>query len=320
MWDKFTPSALTIIKSAAKEARLSGHEAVGTPHLLVSLMRQRTADIRAAQALRDFDLRPDEVYSELIAINQAPPAEGKLPFAPEAESALRAALAAARREHFQQIGGDQLLIGLLQAPDTRAAQWLLNRGITAEAARMKLLELAFLEDIDFALSREREDYTPLANRCSASFRRACSQAVQEALARQSVQVLPAHLLRGALLGQNDLTDFLNSLDYPVEQLYRLLEPQPVQLFTAPVEDGTPSTLPAAPATITLLRQTEKEALRVQQIGDPVLLLSHLLLAVLADTSSPLHDTVQSLGDVNVLNHRRVLERLMKNWTDGNELL
>jgi|GEM_PF-5849913 len=304
MWEKFTPGALDIIKTATKEARLSGQPAVDTSHLLFSMMRQRGDGVRAAQVLRDFDLRPEEVYSELIAIHQDSPTDGKLPLAPDAQIALRHALDAANKERFPKIGGDQILLGLLSMRDTAAAQFLSTRGITAETAQVKLIELALLEDIDFQLGQTRDEYTALARRCTRSLRRTFLQAAKIALESHAVACLPSHLLRGALLGENELTAYLKQLDYSVELLYRDLQTTPVQHFEAPVP--SPATLPPSPALVEVVQRMESEA---AALGDPQLSTIHLLLAILGETSGALHDAVQKLGDINQLNSRRVRERL-----------
>lgn len=304
MWEKFTPGALDIIKTATREARLSGQPSVDTSHLLFSMMRQRGDGLRAAQVLRDFDLRPEEVYSQLIAIRQDAPTDGKLPLAPDAESALRHALDAARKDHFPKISGDQILLGLLSARETAAAQYLQAKGITPETAQSKLIELALLEDIDFQLGATRDEYTALARRSTRSLRRALLQAVKLAVESQATSCLPAHVLQGALLGENELTAYLKQLEYPVELLYRNLQTAPVQHFEQPAP--SPATLPPSPALVDLVRRMEDEA---KALGDPQLSTIHLLLAILGDTAGALHDAVQQLGDVNLLNQRRVREKL-----------
>lgn len=306
MWEKFTPGALDIIRTATREARLSGQPAVDTSHLLFSMMRQKGDAVRAAQVLRDFDLRPEEVYSELIAAHLQSPTDGKLPLAPEAESVLRNALQTAREEQFPRIGGDQLLLGLLRTPEAVATRFLSTRGITPETAQLKLIELALLEDIDFHLGQTRDEYTPLARRATRSLRRTILQAVKLAQESKTGIVLPAHVLCGALLGENELTAQLRALDFPTELLYRNVTSSPPQHFTP--ADPSPAVLPPAPSLIALVQQMEQEA---QGLGDPQLSTIHLLLAILRETQGPLHDAILALGDVNQLSYRKIREGIIE---------
>ncbi|MEO7994434.1 MAG: Clp protease N-terminal domain-containing protein [bacterium] len=303
MWEKFTPSALAIIKSATREAKLSGHEAVDTSHLLFSLVRTRNTGVRAGQALQDCGLNAEAIYDELIAIRTGPSIDRKLPFAAEAEVVLKAAYQQAQQNHFTQIGGDQLLLGLLQSPETRAGRFLQDRGINLERAQSKLVELSLLDDLDFQLGREHAVYTPLARRCGSMLRRAFLQGVKISVAEAASHFQATHLLRGTLLGDNECTLFLRGMDYPVEQLYRSLEKQASRFTEA---TALPLTLQAGSGTIDLLRLMESEQ---QQLGDPALTTMHLLLALLRQTQSPLHDQILSLGDVNDLSYRKVNERV-----------
>ncbi|MCG3152593.1 MAG: hypothetical protein GEEBNDBF_01895 [bacterium] len=317
MWEKFTPGALDIIRTATREARLSGQPAVDTSHLLFSMMRQKGDAVRAAQVLRDFDLRPEEVYSELIAAHLQSPTDGKLPLAPEAESVLRNALQTAKEEQFPRIGGDQLLLGLLRTPEAVATRYLSTRGITPETAQLKLIELALLEDIDFHLGQTRDQYTPLARRATRSLRRSILQGVKQALESKAGVMLPSHVLSGALLGDNELTAQLRTLDFPNEILYRNLTINPPEDCTPAAP--SPATLPPAPALIALIQEMEQEA---QSLGDPQLSTIHLLLAILHRSKDPLHDAMMALsqsGDVNMhsmgylqsLCYDRIRERIIE---------
>ena len=304
MWEKFTPSALSIIKSATREAKLSGYPEVNTSHLLFSLVRQRTEGVRASQVLRDFNLSPEVVYDELIAVKAESPTDRKLPLAPEAETVLRLALEEANRAQFPKIGGDELLIGLLNARESTASRFLYDRGVTREDAQVKLVELALLEQIDYALGRDQEDYTPLVKACSPKLRRAFFQAVKLTLAEGSPDFGPEHLLRGVLLSEsNELTQLLQELDYPTDRLRRQLE-------EAKPSFVTPETTPVMPQPTSALRECIVQMHRERELlSDPLLNTVHLLLALLSQTQSTLHERIQSLGDVNVLNHRRMVERL-----------
>ncbi|HYE79985.1 MAG TPA: Clp protease N-terminal domain-containing protein, partial [bacterium] len=248
---------------------------------------------------RDFNLSAEEVYDELIAIHQENKPAAKPTFTSDAEVALRRALEETQRSHFQKIGGDQLLLGLLQAQDSTAAQFLKKKGISLADAQVKLAELSLLEHLDYAVGRGDENHTPLHKCCSVKLRRATFQATADALASNSPTVTAACLLRGALRGENELVDTLRATDYPVDHLYRLLAPPAAGGSTAPHQ------LQSSPCAAALFSRMIAER---QGLHDPALTTAHLLLAVLADTKSPLHDQLVSLGDINRLNHRRVLER------------
>lgn len=136
MFERFTDGARRVVVQAQEEARLGGHNHIGTEHLLLALSRDR--ENLAARVLLRLGVSLDQVRTEALrqaAAGGATP-NGSLPFTPEAKTAIEKSLVEARALGHDYIGSEHLLLGVLAEGDGVGAQVLLqDMGVTIVAAR-----------------------------------------------------------------------------------------------------------------------------------------------------------------------------------------
>ncbi|HVM14673.1 MAG TPA: Clp protease N-terminal domain-containing protein [Egibacteraceae bacterium] len=141
MFERFTAPARRVVVHAQQEARLLGHAAVGTEHLLLGLLVDDEAE--ASHALPS-QVSPDAVRTHVEAVGgSGEPAPGEeVPLAPEAQEALVGALQEAEGLGHAQVGTGHLLLALLRQGDGRACQALQALGADVDAVRERAVALA----------------------------------------------------------------------------------------------------------------------------------------------------------------------------------
>jgi len=142
MFERFTDRARRVLVYAQDEARLMGHNFLGTEHLLLGMVKE--GEGVAAVALRELGVGTDALRRQ---INQVVPAQPALaagvnpPFTPRAKHVLELALKEALQLGHNYIGTEHLLLGLLREGEGVAAQVLVAAGLGISQVRMKVIEL-----------------------------------------------------------------------------------------------------------------------------------------------------------------------------------
>jgi ATP-dependent Clp protease ATP-binding subunit ClpA len=160
MYERFTDRSRKVMKLANEEARRFNHEYVGTEHMLLGLVKEGSGV--AANVLKNLDVDLRKVRREVERVVQTAVAADaweaqKLPFTPRAKEAIEVAMKEARGLHHNYIGTEHLLLGLIGARESVAAQVLLNFGLTADRIRtdvQALLGLSPAAPADTPLVRE----------------------------------------------------------------------------------------------------------------------------------------------------------------------
>ena len=151
----FTPPAKKVmVESAIEEARLLGHNYVGTEHLLLGLLRD--SDGVAARVLQQADVGLPALRDQVVHMLGSRPPEPPnrltppgtprwvplLPLADEVSHViLPLANAEARRVVAPAIGPEHLLLGMLRdAGPSRVTAVLKKKGVTLEWLRKRLAE------------------------------------------------------------------------------------------------------------------------------------------------------------------------------------
>jgi ATP-dependent Clp protease ATP-binding subunit ClpC len=135
--ERFTERARQVVVLALEEARGLGHEAIGTEHLLLGLLREEEGV--AAQVLAQLGVVIEDVRRRLPHHESG--STGQLPFAPAANEALELALRDALSLGHNYIGTEHVLLGILRVREAPAAAILSQLGIEPEAARQQVLDL-----------------------------------------------------------------------------------------------------------------------------------------------------------------------------------
>jgi ATP-dependent Clp protease ATP-binding subunit ClpC len=125
---------------AQDEARLLGHDVIGTEHLLLGLVRE--SDGVAGQVLCGFGVtlsaaRQD--VEQISGVNHCPPGRF-LPLTPRARLVLELSLAEAAQLGRTRIGTEHLLLGLIREARGVAPQVLVRLHADPALVRAKVLE------------------------------------------------------------------------------------------------------------------------------------------------------------------------------------
>lgn len=142
MFGRFTERAQKVIYLAQEEARRLNHNAVGTEHLLLGLVRE--GEGVAARALLQLRIDADRVVNaveRVIGRGSTPPL-GEIGFTPRAKKVvLELAGSEARQLGYSFVGTEHLLLGLIREGEGVAARVLESLGADLPNVRQIVLQL-----------------------------------------------------------------------------------------------------------------------------------------------------------------------------------
>jgi ATP-dependent Clp protease ATP-binding subunit ClpC len=138
MFERFTAKANKVTMLAREEARLLGHDFVGTEQILLGLIGEGTGV--AAQALESLgvNLRDARIEVEKIIRRGSGAAAAELSFTPRARRLLELAGEEARQLGHNEIGTGDMLLGLIREGEGVAVRVLGNLGVDLEAIQQKI--------------------------------------------------------------------------------------------------------------------------------------------------------------------------------------
>jgi len=142
-FDKFTERARKVMALAQAEALQRQHQAVGTEHLLLALMRE--GDGIAAKVLTNHGITLGKLataFEPLFAampVSDAP--QDRLSMTPRAKIVMVLAVKEAKALKHRFIGTEHLLLGILAEEQGPAATVLHSIGVTADLARIQVAQL-----------------------------------------------------------------------------------------------------------------------------------------------------------------------------------
>ena len=140
MFERFTDRARRLVVLAQEEARMLGHNYVGTEHLLLGLIRE--GDGVAAKALESLGISlvaVRQLVEEIIGPGDQVPSEG-IPFTPRAKKVLELALRESLQLGDDSIGTEHILLGLIREGGV-AVQVLVKLGAELNRVRQRVIEL-----------------------------------------------------------------------------------------------------------------------------------------------------------------------------------
>ncbi|MFH0888648.1 MAG: ATP-dependent Clp protease ATP-binding subunit [Planctomycetota bacterium] len=142
MFDKYTDRARKTMSLARMEAQRLSHEAIGTEHILLGLLKEGSGV--AARALLNLSIDFQKVVDEVERMVQAEPrqtAAGQIPFTPRAKKVLEFAHEEAINLSHDYIGTEHLLLGLLREEEGIAARVLVNLGVKLDEVREEIMTI-----------------------------------------------------------------------------------------------------------------------------------------------------------------------------------
>jgi ATP-dependent Clp protease ATP-binding subunit ClpC len=133
----FTKEARLALKLAQHEARRMHHAQIGTEHLLLGLLREKTGI--ASQVLREMGLQSGDVqhWAERLGTmrQRSPLVSAEIDLTPRTKRVLELAGDEARRHGNSRIDTHHLLLGLIRQGDGTALEVLGHLGVTSEQVR-----------------------------------------------------------------------------------------------------------------------------------------------------------------------------------------
>ncbi len=173
MYKRYTERARKVINLAQKEALKLKHNYIGTEHILLGLITERSGmGVRILQAL-GIDL--DTLRSEVVrSIGRGVyPGGGEIAFTPRAKKVLEYALDEAKRLQHNYVGTEHILLGLIREKAGVAAHILSSMGVDIDTARIQLIQLLAGEGMGFVkvissagvsqTMQEEQEKTPVLN-------------------------------------------------------------------------------------------------------------------------------------------------------------
>ncbi len=154
MFERYNDKARQVIIGSHEEARRLDHRYIGTEHLLLGLIGEKTGT--AGQALQALGVELETARAQVEQIigrgEPAPPSSGQtpsghtpsghMPFTPRTRSVLELAANQAAQLGRDHVGTEHLLLALLREGGGVGAQILARSGVDAERAGQEIARLA----------------------------------------------------------------------------------------------------------------------------------------------------------------------------------
>lgn len=140
MFERFTERARRVVVAAQDEARLLGHNHIGSEHLLLGLLDVPGGVAVHVLAGAGITAEAARVQVEEIAGTEGKSPHGHIPFTPRAKKILELSLREALEQHKGYIGTEHILLAVMRDADGLGAQVLQRLGGSLSALRQRVLE------------------------------------------------------------------------------------------------------------------------------------------------------------------------------------
>ena len=139
MFERFTDQARRVVVQAQEEARMLGHNYIGTEHILLGLLGER--DGLAAQALGSLEISLDATREQVVEVAGKGTGQrsGHIPFTPRTKKVLELSLREAQRLGDDHIGTEHILLGLVREGEGVGAQILERQGASLDRVQEQVL-------------------------------------------------------------------------------------------------------------------------------------------------------------------------------------
>jgi len=141
MFERFTDRARRVVVLAQEEARLLGHNYIGTEHILLGLIHEKEGV--AAKVLERLGISLEAVQAKVEAVIGecgAGAPSGHIPFTPRAKKVLELSLRESLQLGHNYIDTEHILLGLIREGEGVAAQVLVDMGADLSAVRQEVME------------------------------------------------------------------------------------------------------------------------------------------------------------------------------------
>jgi ATP-dependent Clp protease ATP-binding subunit ClpC len=142
MFERFTDRARRAVVAAQEEARMLGHNHIGSEHLLLGLLHDPASLARRALDPTGITLEAARAQVEELAGPGGKALSGHIPFTQRAKKILELSLREALEQQKGYIGTEHLLLGLIRDSSGGGAQILERLGGSLSALRQRVIEVA----------------------------------------------------------------------------------------------------------------------------------------------------------------------------------
>ena len=141
MFERFTERARQVVVLANEEARLFGHNYIGTEHILLGLLREEEGIAARVLTSVGVSLEGARLQVKRIVGTGEEGTHGHIPFTPRAKKVLEIALREARSLSQSYVGTEHILLALVRDNDGGAVRVLRYCGTGPEPIREAVLAL-----------------------------------------------------------------------------------------------------------------------------------------------------------------------------------
>jgi ATP-dependent Clp protease ATP-binding subunit ClpC len=140
MFERFTDRARRVVVTAQEEARMLGHNHIGSEHLLLGLL-----DVQGGVAVHVLESAGITAEAARVQVEEITGAENKsprghIPFTPRAKKILELSLREALEQRKSYIGTEHILLAVIRDSEGVGAQVLERLGGSLSALRQRVLE------------------------------------------------------------------------------------------------------------------------------------------------------------------------------------
>jgi ATP-dependent Clp protease ATP-binding subunit ClpA len=140
MFERFTDRARRVVVTAQEEARMLGHNHIGSEHLLLGLLHEEAGAAARVLAADGITVEAARTQVEELAGPGSKSPSGHIPFTQRARKVLELSLREALEQRQRFIGTEHILLALLRDADDVGAQVLERLGGSLSALRQRVLE------------------------------------------------------------------------------------------------------------------------------------------------------------------------------------
>ena len=164
MFEYFNEKAIKNVILSQEEARNSGHNLVGTEHLLLGVLGEGTSTAAQILAVKgiDADRTRQLALSEIGKGSGYIPAN--IPFTPKAKGVLERAFNEARQLKNNFIAPDHILLAISKQSDTLAARLLIKQGIDLRQLRIDIIKKLGEQEVVAAATAKKQNPFGLGGR------------------------------------------------------------------------------------------------------------------------------------------------------------
>lgn len=175
MFERFTDSAIKVIRLSQEEARRLGHNFVGTEQILLGLIGEGNGV--AAKVLHSLGVTLKKVREEVEKIigRGSGIVAVEIPFTPRSRHVLDLSLEESRSFGQDYIGTEHLLLGLIRDGEGVAARVLSNLGVNSKQVRAQVIEMLSETTTQLSNTSQSRKKTPTLDECGTNLTQLAAQ-------------------------------------------------------------------------------------------------------------------------------------------------